>query len=200
MSFEKILDAEAKYYLKDIIKIFVVAQALEADAKAALPGFINKDIEKTVIFGPVYGSLYYPHEDHIEDEDDRKAFDDSVEQYNDYKEFVLDTADNFIIDNDYLKAFKKFVGSSSYKSFMESTGEVNVRAGYQLYNILYYLTSTDLLPLDEDRHEESCQPAYTEADAEGNIYLAFRVVEYTIKAADDTTTESDDTTSDSKND
>ena len=178
-SFDQILEAEAKSYLNDIIKVFVVSQHVEAAAKAAMPGFIESDMKVGKYDAHIHLDEYI---ESYGEKDGQKKYDEALEQTEEYKQFVKDTAENFIIDDDYLKAYKKYVGTSSYKLKLEQYGETNFRTAVQFANLFDYLTSMELIEKDEDRHEETNQPAYTAADENGNIYLAFRVVKYSIEA------------------
>ena len=179
---DAITDAEAKYHLDPIIKIFVVSQHVEADAKAALPAFYQSDIDK--------GAYDVHLEDYVEaygEDKAQKKYEEAVERAEDSKEFTLEHASDFIIDNDFLKAYKKYIGKSSYNMYIESYGEINLRAAEQFNKLFYYLTSTDLADADED-HVNA--PAYTEANDEGIIYIAFRTVKYTTEG--ETEVEADD--------
>lgn len=175
---DAVVAAEAKTFIDPIIRVFVVSQYVKATAEAKLPEFIQHDIDKGV---------YAVHKDeYVEaygEEKGEAKYNEAVENSEKFLDFTKSVSGKFIIDDDYLKAYKKYTGKTYYKSLINENGECNVRAAFQFDRLFYYLTSTDVEPSEEGGHSHT-EPAYTE-----DGYLAFRVVEYTLKEAD---TESDD--------
>ena len=162
------LEKEAKAEIETLIKIYVVAKACEADAKAALPGYIEADIE---------GGAYSVSEKAYQDAYGDKAAEKIEEAKKNAEESIAsarEDADLFIIDDAYMKAYKKEVGRAYYRSICEQYGEINIRAGFQFNRLFYYLTSTNI-QLNEDGD-------HTEVKYTTDGKLDFRTVTYTIKA------------------
>lgn len=156
---------EAKDYIKPILKIFVVSKAVAEDAKVALPKYAQADIDSGVY------------------EDDQESIDRAKNE-----------SKYFIIDDDYLKYYKKEVGGTYYRNLIDSYGEINLRAGIQFNKLMNYLTSADIVMSEtEDDHDHAhAEYKYTEKDAEGNIYISFRTIKYVIvepSVEDETDTE-----------
>ena len=78
----------------------------------------------------------------------------------------------FIINDAFMKNYKKEIGRVNYKSVIQSYGEINVRAGFQFNKLFYYLTSTDIQLNEDGDHTET---VYT---TDGK--LAFRTITYSI--------------------
>ena len=176
---DNVVETEAKSYLDPIIKVFVVAKYVEKDAVAALPGFIQHDIDKGAY-------AVEDLEEYIEaygEDKAQKKYDEAVENNEKYLEFVKDTNADFIIDDDYLKAYKKYVGKAYYNQYIDTYGEGNLRAATQFDRLFYYLTSTNLEESEGGGHSHT-EPAYKDG------YLDFRVVKYSIKA-DETEADAD---------
>ena len=162
------LEKEAKAEIELLIKIYVVAKACEADAKAALPGYIEADIE-----GGAYNVSEKAFKDAYGDKADEKI-EEAKKNAEESIESAREDADLFIIDDAYMKAYKKEVGRAYYRSIVEQYGEINIRAGFQFNRLFYYLTSTNIQLNEDGDHTEV---KYT---ADGK--LDFRTVTYTIKA------------------
>ena len=160
---------EAKASIDPIIKIFVVAKALESDAIKALPGYTDADIATGVY------------------EEDQDSIDRAKAE-----------SKYFIINDAYLKYYKKEVGRAYYRSLVKSYGEINIRAGIQFNKLMGYICSADIEMNEEEGEDHAhAEYKYTDKDADGNIYISFRTIKYTIavEAEEDTTTE-DTTTED----
>ena len=82
----------------------------------------------------------------------------------------------FLVDDAYMKGYKKEVGRAYYKSVIEQYGEINLRAGFQFNRLFYYLTSTNIELNEDGTHTES---VYKDGK------LDFRTISYTIKAETD---------------
>ena len=178
---DNVVETEAKTYLDPIIKVFVVAQYVEEAAVAALPGYIQHDIDKGAY-------AVEDIEEYIEaygEDKAEKKYEEAVESNEKYLEFVKETDADFIIDDDYLKAYKKYVGKTYYNQYMDTYGECNARAAFQFDRLFYYLTSTNLEASEGGDHSHT-EPAYTE-----DGYLDFRTVKYTIKVEEPETDDSD---------
>ncbi len=162
---------EAQDYIKPILKIFVVSKAVADDAKVKLPQYVQADIASGVY------------------EEDKE----SIERAENESKY-------FIINDDYLKYYKKEVGNAYYRNLIDSYGEINLRAGIQFNKLMNYLTSADIIMTEEEGHDDHghAEYKYTDKDAEGNIYISFRTVKYTIvvPTTEDTETETDTETGD----
>lgn len=163
------LEKEAKSYLDPIIKIYVVAKACKADAVKVLPGYVEADIE---------GGAYYIDEESYREVYGDKADEKIAEAKKNAEENIAtarDEADMFLVDDEYMKGYKKEIGSAYYRSLIEEYGEINLRAAFQFNRLFYYLTSTNIELNEEDGHTEI---KYVDG------YLDFRTVTYKIVEAD----------------
>ena len=147
---EAAIEKEAKEKIEPIIKIYVVAKALESDAIAVMDDYVEAD---------VLAGAY----NQIEDEDDREeSIKDSREE-----------ASMFLIDDAYMRRYKKEVGGSYYRQLTEAYGEINLRTAIQFNKLFYYLTCTELYtPEGEDHVEVKYTTDGTKID--------FRTVDYVI--------------------
>ena len=165
------IEKEAKGYLDPILKVFVVSQALNSKAVEALTG------ENGYIEADIKGGAYRVDEKSYKDyykEDAQKYIDDAKENAEKNMSDAREEAGKFLIDNDYMKAFKKEVGSSYYRTLVEQYGETNLRTSMQFNKLFYYLTSTNIFFNEEEGHSEV---KYTEDGTK----LDFRTVDYQIK-------------------
>ena len=147
---EAAITEEAKAMLKPIIQLYYVASVVEADAVAKMAGYVESDIA---------AGAYTTDEE---------------------KESARKDAENFYVDKDYMKQYKKEVGRRFYKDVMDQYGELNVRASFQFNKLFYYLTSTELVSTEDGGH------THTEAKAvnnEGIWTIEFRNVKYVIDVA-----------------
>jgi len=170
------IEAKAKASIEPLIKIYVVAKACEADALAVLPGFVKQDVDA----GKYDVNVHELEETYGDAAADKIA--DAEEQAEETKTYVLEDAERFIINDQYIKAYKKRVGNASYDNFVKSYGEINLRAYFQFDKLFYYLTyaSYELDMSDGHGHEE-----YKYTTIDGVDYIDFKTVKYTIKAEAD---------------
>ena len=170
------LDAKAREYLVPIVQIYVVAKACEKDAESSVPAFIEQDIKN--------GMGYKVDEHAYEETYGDKAKDkiaEAKEQLKESEEKAREEAKKFLIDDAYIKEYKKEIGRAYYKQLVKDYGEINLQASMQFNKLFYYLTSTDVTVGEHDGHK------HTECEYEtidGVKYIDFRVVEYKIKADD----------------
>ena len=171
------LEKEAKSYLDPIIKIYVVSKACEADALKVLKDYVQADID---------GGAYEINEEGIReiygDKADEKIK-EAKENAEENKEAALKEAATFIIDDAFMKSYKKDIGKASYNQLIDSYGEINLRAGFQFNKLFYYLTSTNIELNEDGDHTET---VYKDGK------LDFRTVQYTIKVETETETETED--------
>ncbi len=173
---------EAKSYLAPMIKIYVVAKALESDAVAAVPGFIEADIT---------AGLYeanYKNDDKLSDKQNAKAEKEAKESAEESKAEARENATKFLVTDKVFKEYKKSLGSS-YKVYEENYGERNLRAALQFEKLCYYLLSTDVKMVD--RNDTKVEEIVTNAiEVDGNtvIKVSFRneKLNYTFKAETET--------------
>lgn len=174
------LEKEAKTYIDPIIKIYVVAKACKDDALAVLESYVQADID---------GGAYHVDEEYYEELYGDKAaekIEAAKKNAEENKQAALDESDVFLIDDAFMKEYKKEIGSAYYNDLLEQYGEINLRAGFQFNKLFYYLTSTNIALNEDGDHTESC---YVERD--GSKYIDFRTVQYTIKVETETETEGD---------
>ena len=162
----------AKAEIIPIVKIFVVSEALAEQAKAAMPGYIESD--KAVGQYDVDKQSYI---DYYGEEKYEKHYNDAVKNAEKQFEYDLKQAGLFIVDNAYLRNYKKNVGAAAYRQELKDYGKTNLRVAFQFDNLFYYLTSTNLVMSEDGDHAEV---KYVTRD--GADYIDFRNVKYTIKA------------------
>ena len=163
------LKAEAQKYLVPIVKIFVVARACNDDAVAVYATYVQQDID-----GGAY-NVDREYFDNLYPNDAKKAekkYNEAVENAKENMESSLEEAKTFLIDDAFMKNYKKEVGRVNYNSAIDSYGEINLRTGFQFNKLFYYLTSADI-QLNE--HGDHTETMYKDGK------LAFRTISYTIK-------------------
>ena len=171
---DEALEKEAKSYLDPIIKIYVVAKACKDDAVAAMSGengYVELDIK---------GGAYHVNEEAYREtygdaadkkiEEAKKSADENIKA-------ARDEAGVFIIDDAFMKSYKKEIGRAYYNDLIKDYGEINLRAGFQFNKLFYYLTSTNIQLNEDGDHTEASYK-----DVDGVKYIDFRTVTYTIKA------------------
>ena len=169
--YDEALAIQAKEAIDPIIRIYVVAKALNSDAVKAMPGYIDLD-EK--------GGLYKIDEEAYKDTYGDKAAEKIKEAIEKNKESLANAkedADKFLIDDAYMKDYKKDIGSAYYKDLCKEYGETNLRAAFQFNRLFYYLTSTNYEWNAEEGHAEI---KYV------NGLLDFRTVKYTFASENET--------------
>ena len=176
------VEAEAKSYIEPIIKIYVVSKAVEADALKVMPDYIEQDINE--------GKIYEVDEHSYEETYGDKAADkiaEAKDQADENKANAREEAKKFLIDDAYIKEYKKEIGRAYYRQLTEEYGEISLRASFQFNKLFYYLTSTNLVEGEHDGHKHS-EAKYEKID---NVdYIDFRTVGYVIvEKADDSEAE-----------
>ena len=166
------IDAKAREYLVPIVQIYVVSKACEKDAESLVPTFVEQDIKD--------GMGYKVDEHAYEETYGDKAKDkiaEAKEQIEESKKKAREEAKKFLIDEDYIKEYKKEIGRAYYRQLVDDYGEINLQVSMQFNKLFYYLTSTDVTVGEHDGHK------HTECEYEtidGAKYIDFRVVEYKI--------------------
>ena len=128
------IEKEAKKNLDPILKIFVVAQALEKQANKDMPGYVDADIK----------AGYY-REDGKDNEETYKT--------------IREQAGKFLIDDAFMKEFKSNSSSSAYNQYVKENGEINIRTALQFQKLFEYLTSVEHV---ENKTMEKIEVKYTE--------------------------------------
>ena len=168
----KALRAEAEKYLEPIIKIYVVAKACETDALKVVKG---KTVLESYVQADIDSGAYDVHEDDYTEElyGDKaaKKLEEAKKNAEENKKQALEEAKVFIIDDAFMKSYKKEVGSVNYNSAIQTYGEINLRAGFQFNKLFYYLTSTNIALNEDGDHVET---VYKDGK------LDFRTVSYSI--------------------
>ena len=163
------IEKEAKEAIEPIIKIYVVAKGIEKYAVADMPGYIQADID-----AGVYEINEEEYRDYYGDKADKKIA-EAKKNAEENKKAALEEATMFLIDDAYMRRYKREVGSAFYRQQIDAYGEINLRTALQFNKIFYYLTCTEIEMNDDEGHVEI---QYTKDD---NIRLDFRTVDYTIK-------------------
>lgn len=164
------IEKEAKAAIEPIIKIYVVSKALEEKAVAAMVGpngYIEADIT---------GGAYYLNEEEYRDYYGDKADKKIAEAKKNIEENIKSAREEsglFLINDAYMRKYKKAVGSAFYRQQVESYGEINLRTALQFNKLFYYLTCTEIELNAEEGHAEV---KYT---ADGTK-IDFRTVDYVI--------------------
>ena len=164
------IEKEAKAAIEPIIKIYVVAKALESDAVKAMvgpDGYVEADIK-----GGAYHLDEEAYRDYYGEDADKKI----AEAKKDIEESIKSAREEsglFLINDAYMRKYKKAVGSAFYRQQIESYGEINLRTALQFNKLFYYLTCTNIELNAEEGHAEV---KYT---ADGTK-IDFRTVDYVI--------------------
>lgn len=169
---EAALIAEAKSLIDPMIRVYTVAKALEAEAKAALPVYVQKDIDQKA-----YDSFYEDDKDKTAEEN-KAAKDEADKKAKENADKALEDAATFLITDDAFNAYKNRIGAQVYKTLEEQYGERNVRTALQFNKLFYYLLSNDYKVAEDADHVE----VLYKDDGAGNIVLSFRTLNYSIKA------------------
>ena len=162
---------EAKAQIVPIVKIFVVSNFYAEAAEAAMPGYIeeNKAVGDYEVDEQSYKDYY--GEDKYE-----KYYKDALKSAEKEYEYDLKQASNFIVDDAYLRAYKRSVGAAAYRQDLKTYGKTNLRVAFQFDNLFHYLTATNRVESEDGDHAEV---KYVTRD--GANYLDFKNVTYTIK-------------------
>ena len=134
-----------------------------------MPGYIQADID-----AGVYEINEEEYRDYYGDKADKKIA-EAKKKAEENKKAALEEATMFLIDDAYMRRYKREVGSAFYRQQIDAYGEINLRAALQFNKIFYYLTCTEIDMNDDEGHVEI---QYTKDD---NVRLDFRTVDYTIK-------------------
>lgn len=184
------ITAEAKSYIDPIIKIYVVSKALESDAVAAVPGFIEADIT-----AGVYEANYKKNDD-LSDRENAKAEKEAKDAADEAKADARENATKFLVTDEVFKDYKKSLGSS-YSVYKENYGERNLRAALQFNRLCYYLLANEVKVVDRDDNKVT-EIVTEEITVDGNtvIKVSFHndKLDYIFKADDadnDTDSEGD---------
>ena len=170
----KALTEEAQEYLVPIIKIFKVAKACEEDALKVVDG---KTVYESYVQQDIDGGAYnvdreYYDELYPDDDKAEKKYNEAVKNAEENKQSSLDEAKMFLINDAFMKNYKKEVGRVNYNSVIDSYGEINVRTGFQFNKLFYYLTSTNI---ELNEHGDHTETSYKDGK------LDFRTISYSIK-------------------
>ena len=148
----KKVKAEAEGYIKPLLQIYIAAKALETDALAALSG------DNGYIALDIAAGKYVTGKDTTNET---------------FLEMAKANAGRFIVNDDYMKAFKNAIGKATYDAYVEENGEINVRASEQFNKLFEYLTSYEF---KQNTDDYVLDPVY-----EGEL-IKFRELKYSIKA------------------
>ena len=163
---EKAITDEAKEFLTPMVKLYVVAKALESDAAAVLSGFVDADIASGAY------EADYEWDDKLSDKENKKAEKEAKENAEKNKEMfrLKNDGSKFIVTDEVFKEYRKEYYGSSYDYYEQMYGEDNIRAGLQFDKLFYYLTAVAFEEVEHDGEEEFV-PAYDASfkDENGNF-------------------------------
>lgn len=108
------LATKAKEYIKPMLQIHAVAQALNAEASKNLSRYLEDDIK----------AGKYTDEKEIK--------------------FLRAVAGSLIVDKAYMKQYKKWVGSAVYRNEIDTYGELNLKTAQQTEVLFDYLFSCEM--------------------------------------------------------
>ena len=155
---------EAKAFITPMIKVYVVAKALESDAASVLAGFVDADIASGAY------DADYEWDDELSDKKNEKAEKEAKEAADENKEALREEATQFLVTDKVFDDYCDRYYGSAYDYYKEQYGEDNIRTGLQFNKLFYYLTATALEKVEHDGEDEYL-PAYDAAnkDADGNF-------------------------------
>ncbi len=165
------IEKEAKTAIEPIIKIYVVAKALESEAVKAMNG-PNAYIVADITAG-AYEIDEEAYRDYYGDEAD-KYIAEAKKNAEENMKSAREEAGMFLIDDAYMRRYKREVGAAFYRQQIEAYGEINLRTAMQFNKLFYYLTCTEIDMNDDEGHVEI---QYTKDD---NVRIDFRTIDYTI--------------------
>jgi len=168
------LAKEAKAAIDPMLKIYAAAKALESDAVAALPGYVDADIAAGVY------DAEYEDDDKLTDKQNDKKRAEAEEAAEEAKAEAKEDATKFLITDKVFKEFKKELGKATYRVWEEQYGEMNIRLSLQCNRLFYYLLATDIEKDDEGENQVK-YVTVGEGENETKV-LSFRTFTYTIKA------------------
>lgn len=171
------LETEAKKYIDPIIKLYVVSKACESDAIKAMTGengYVRLDVKSGVytIDEEIYKETYGDRAD--------EKIADAKENMEKTIAFNEANADKFIIDDEFMKAYRDLNGKAYYDQMINNYGDINVRAALQFERLFYYLASQNVSAAEENAHGHTTEVNYVDAYGDGVMYLDFRTVKYTF--------------------
>ena len=176
---------EAREYITPMIKVYVVAKALESYAIEAMPGFIESDIAAGKY------NANYQYNDNISAKKNERAEKKAEKLAAENREFIRESATKFLVTDEVFKEYTKEVYGSSYRYIKDSYGEDNIRMGLQFERLFDYLVSTELVEEDHDG-KKTYIPAYdsTYADENGD-YSKYMIKFHNTKLSYSFTVEED---------
>ena len=176
------IDAEAKAQLAPLLKIFALSAAIEGSSEIDIVAIMKAYTQADEAAGAY---KIYSHEGHSHSE--AEAAEEEKKMREAY-ENALSDAEHFLVDDDALKAYKKYVGKANYNSYIENYGETNIRAALQLNRLMYYLLSTNVT-YDEDGNKTINYKTVGEGE-NATIVLDFRTISYVfVEDTEETETE-----------
>ena len=165
--------------------IYAAARALEADAVAVLPGYVEIDIKAGVY------DVDFEYDDSVSARKNEKNKKKAEKQAAESIAEAREDATKFIITDKVFKEYKKEVGKSAYRVDEEQYGEINIRAALQSNRLFYYLLATDIQKNDDGEFELVYKNVGEGDDA--TRIISFRTISYSIKveATEETETETE---------
>ena len=176
---EAAITKEAKEKIAPVIKIYVVAKALAADAAVDLAAWA--DLDKTA--GRFDTEV--KREDYDSDEKYNEAVTEAEEAAEKAYENAKKEAAAFLVTNEVFNQYRNDIGKAAFDSFIADYGEANLRTALQFEKLMNYLTSTSVVKEEGHNH-----PKYVERD--GVLYIDFRYDGLTYVAVEEIVEETPD--------
>ena len=167
---------DAKEYLKPLLQIFAVAKAFEESKSLNV---VAKMEEYTKLDEKAGAYKVFSHEGHNHGHEEAE---EEEEQMREAYENALADAKHFLVDDEALKAYKKYVGKATYEAYIDNYGETNLRAALQANRLMYYILCTDV-EYDDEGNRSIVYKEVGEGENKTSV-LSFRTISYSIKAED----------------
>ena len=164
---EAAITKEAQEKIAPVIKIYVVAKALEASAKVDLLDWA--ELDKT--------AGCFDVEVEPEDYETEEAYNEAVTKANESKEKAYENAkkeaERFLVTDDVFDQYKDQIGKAAFDKLIGDYGEANIRTALQFEKLMNYLTSVSTKREDGHNHpiyEERAGVSYIDFRYDGLVY------------------------------
>ena len=178
---DEALEKKAKENLEPIIKIYFIAQKLNAYdfGGQSINDIVKSYVEKDIAAG-IY-EAHYEYNSDLSEKQNKKAEAAAKEQAEKNIEAARKNAEDFLVTDEVFKEYKKDMGRKSYRVWAEQYGEINIRAALQFDKLFYFLVSTDVAMTEDGDHSHQ-EPVYVDRDGDGKKWISFRTVSYKFPA------------------
>lgn len=188
---EKAITKQAQDYITPLIKLYVVAQALDEydfggkSADDLLSDYVAKDIEigtsdfKAYNYYSTYFNNYYFADENLTEKENAKQEKKADKNVEKSIKNAKKASEDFLMDNAAFRVYKKQLGRKNYRAWEQSYGEINIRASLQLNKLMYLLTSTNKT-IEVDAEEEHIHTSVNYVERDGKLYHDYRLITYKV--------------------